>query len=222
MAAAVAGGSQAEMTKVLNKCINCLKFEMNARDSQGKPKYTDVCEWLSDKLATPGDRAHHKTALEDLLDECKNLTNAEVTSTFQDSVPSQTQTVEAGVEHLEKFALRLWQMGVHEASHVKGAPALHSCLDNLQKILIGHGGETHKYPLEVLFEWQSPWSVKGKLMDFTLGISIGSAVTMASHLLCWAVVKLDLLNSSELTDPVKTELASRLLTAICTLTCFHI
>lgn len=41
---------------------------------------------------------------------------------------------------------------------------------------------------------------------------------MASHILCWAVLKLDLLNLNELGDSVKKELAERLLKAICILT----
>ena len=120
---AAAGGSQADMTKLFNRCVACLKYEMDAKDSQGRPKYTDVCEWLADQLATPEARAQHKASLVALLDQCKDLTAAEVTDSFQDSIPDQTKYIEGGVEHLKKFSLRLWQLGVHELSQPQPSTA---------------------------------------------------------------------------------------------------
>lgn len=213
---------QDEMAKILNECLACLKGEMDTKDAQGFPKFTDVCEWFADKLATEDSRLAYKARLDDLLDKCQDLGQVEALTGFQSSRPDSLKYTENGMEHLTKFSLRLWQIGVHEQSHVKGAPPLHAVFDNMQKLLIGHGNETAKYPLELLFDWGCPWS-KGNSPEiecFTVGISIGSSVTMACHLLCWAVLKLGIMESTDRPadqQAIKCELAKRLLKCLCPL-----
>ena len=50
-------------------------------------------------------------------------------------------------------------------------------------MLIGYGAETAKYPLEVLFSWGCPWSPNPQAGEpvrrFSVGVSIGSSVTMS-------------------------------------------
>ena len=74
--------------------------------------------------------------------------------------------------------------------------------DNIQKMVMGHGSETEKYPLEVLFKWPGPchdasaMCPESVIKPFAIGIATGSAVTMASHLLRRAVMLLGLLEQT--------------------------
>ena len=219
--ASPATANHGEMVKVLNQIIGCLKVEMDVKGLDGKPKFADCCEWLASKLDSEESRKAHADALMELLDSVKSIASAEEQMVFQDLVPpvAACHVEQNGVRHLEKFPLRLWQLGIQENSHVKGAPALHGVIQNMQKMLIGYGAETAKFPLEVLFSWGCPWSPNPQAGEpvrrFSVGVSIGSSVTMACHLCAWAVLKLGLLD--ELAADVKKELAKRLIGVLCDL-----
>ncbi|CAL1141367.1 unnamed protein product [Cladocopium goreaui] len=178
--ASPATANHGEMVKVLNQIIGCLKVEMDVKGLDGKPKFADCCEWLASKLDSEESRKAHADALMELLDSVKSIVSAEEQMVFQDLVPpvAACHVEQNGVLHLEKFPLRLWQLGIQENSHVKGAPALH-----------------------------------GPVRRFSVGVSIGSSVTMACHLCAWAVLKLGLLD--ELAADVKKELAKRLIGVLC-------
>ena len=94
----------------------------------------------------------------------------------------------------------------------------------MQKFLTGMGCETHKFPLEILLDWPTAWKPAGApvaavapgstIEPFSVGISIGSTVTMACHLLAFAAMKLDWLNSPTVLDHVKKDVAVRLMSCI--------
>ena len=76
----------------------------------------------------------HATMLQELLNKClPEGQQVRRATTIPDSF-SKKHGVDEVLLHLP---LRLWQLGVHESSHVKGAPPLHGVRDNLQRFLCG-------------------------------------------------------------------------------------
>ncbi|CAE7521734.1 unnamed protein product, partial [Symbiodinium pilosum] len=158
-------------------------------------------------MVTMEDRAAHRRLLTNLLDQCGRHLNIDMFSgpfnAYQSSVPYELKTGMPPDERLKHFSLRLWQFGVSEVSHVKGAPPLHGVRDCLQRFLAETGCETSRFPLEILFEWPNQWQQspaarpRDPVEDFSLAVSIGSSVTLACHLLCWAAAKLDWLGSED-------------------------
>ena len=69
-------------------------------------------------------------------------------------------------------------------------------------MLMGHGSETEKYPLEVLFQSPGPCHDAPNtkpavaILPCSVALSTGSSVTMASHLLCFALVKLNIFDQT--------------------------
>ena len=178
-------------------------------------KYADTREWFSSILATPEQRMKHATMLQELLNKClPEGQQVRHTTTIPDSF-SRKHGVDEVLLHLP---LRLWQLGAHESSRVKGAPPLRGARDNLQRFLRGLGCETSKYPIEILFDWPNQWASLPvpQSAGFSVAISVGSSVTMACHLLRWAAVRLQWLEG-DLPDYVKSDLAVRLAKCLCCL-----
>ena len=192
--------------------------------SKGLAKYGDVGEWFSSILATPEQRTQHSTMLQELFGKCapegQRLPH---TATVLESFSKKHGPDEV----LLPLPMRLWQLGAHESSHVKGAPPLHGVRDNLLRFLCGLGCETSKYPIEILFDWPNHWNQSLNMgqsssptirmvEDFSVAVSVRSSVTMACHLLCWAAVRLQWLEG-DLPDYVKSDLAVRLAKCLCCL-----
>ena len=208
---------QGELTQVFTHVLNYLKGEIGVEDVSGRPQYTDVCEWMCQLLHSKEMRDAYCTSLAGLLAECVQICQVDP-GEHQDKVPATLQQE----NRLRAFPLRLWQLGIHEASHVKGAPPLHSVRDCMQKFIAGYGNETIKYPLEVLFNWTSPFSPADLQPDtdipnFSIALAIGSSVTMACHLLCIGVMKTGILNADSLSPTGRKELAHRLVKCLCSL-----
>ena len=62
-------------------------------------------------------------------------------------------------------------------------------MDNMQKVMTWLGGETHKFPLEILLDWPTAWKPTGAgplpgspIEPFSVGISIGSTATTLNPL----------------------------------------
>ena len=217
---------QQQLHGLFQQAMQLLKTEMEILNEKGKPKYIDACDWLSSKMVTMEDRAAHRRLLTNLLDQCGRHLNIDIFSgpfnAYQSSVPYELKTGMPPDERLKHFSLRLWQFGVSEVSHVKGAPPLHGVRDCLQRFLAGTGCETSKFPLEILFEWPNQWQQspaarpRDPVEDFSLAVSIGSSVTMACHLLCWVAAKLDWLGSEDfLPFDLRKDVAHRLMRCIC-------
>ena len=192
---------------------------------------------LSSKIATPEQRRVHGQALRGLFLDCSSALGFSQTTEHQEFYPdvADYKTGSGPSATPTRFKLRLWQLGIAEVSHVKGAPPLHGIRDCMQKFLVTSGAETDKYPLEVLFHWPHQWTAgltgsqshspdaanslipsRGSIDDFTVALSIGSSVSMACQLLCWAAIKLDWMGSGNLlADNVKKDLAERLLKCLC-------
>ena len=64
----------------------------------------------------------------DLMTCWTSVKQVEALTAFQSSRPDSLKYTENGMEHLTKFSLRLWQIGVHEQSHVKGRVGSHGLL----------------------------------------------------------------------------------------------
>ena len=220
--------NQQQLHGLFAEAMNVLKAELDVKTADNQAKYTDVCEWMAEKLCSDGERLAHQRHIEELLACCEAVAGTGASSSPQSSVQSSVQsTVPSPTEFqegkmLKRFHLRIWQLGGHEASHVKGAPQLHGVRDNMQKFMTGMGCETHKFPLEILFDWPTAWKPSGAspvpgspVEPFSLGVSIGSTVTMACHLLVYAAMKLDWLNSPAVPDHVKKDVAVRLMSCIC-------
>ena len=160
------------------------------RDSKGQAKYADVREWFSSVLATPEQRTQHSTTLQELLGrrapEGQRLPRAT-------TVPESFSRKHGPDEALLPLPMRLWQLGAHESSRVKGAPPLRGVRDNLQRFLRGLGCETSKYPRNPMrmaqygpvFQSRSPCG--GRLQCCC---QCRAQCKMARHLLCWAAVRL--------------------------------
>ena len=183
--------NQAALHGLCQQAMTLLKSEMDVRDSKGQAKYADTCEWFSSILATPEQRMKHTTMLQELLNQCLPQGQQVPRTT---AVPDSFSRTHGPDEVLLHLPLRLWQLGVHESSHVKGAPPLHGVRDNLQRFLYGLGCETSKYHIEILFHWPHQWSqflnmsqssspTVRMVEDFSVAVSMGSSVTMACHLL---------------------------------------
>ena len=219
--------NQQQLHTLFVEAMAVVKDELDVKTADGQPQFTDVCEWMAQKLGSDGERVAHQTHLAELLASCDavaGVTAGGAGGTWQSSVPSPTDYQESDGKMLKRFPLRLWQLGGHEASHVKGAPQVHGVRDCMQKFLTGMGCETHKFPLEILFDWPTAWKPAGApvaavapgstIEPFSVGISIGSTVTMACHLLAFAAMKLDWLNSPTVLDHVKKDVAVRLMSCI--------
>lgn len=176
------GGHAAERLAIFQKLLDALKQEIDVLDADGRPCYTDVCEWFAGLLGTDASRQAYCDGLRSLCTTCLAITG------IQANRPQATVPELVGAASLEpcaeRYSLRLWQLAVHERSHVKGAPPLHSVRDCMQKFVSGYGNETGKYPLEVLFQWGAPHVKAGDLLvdaqipDLSIAVSVGSSVTI--------------------------------------------
>ncbi|CAE7831423.1 unnamed protein product [Symbiodinium sp. CCMP2592] len=136
--------NQQQLYTLYGEAMAVLKAELDVKSADGQPQFTDVCEWLGQKLGSDGERSAHQANLEQLLASCEAVAGAGVTS-FQSSVPSPADLQEA----------------------------------------------------------------------FSVAVSIGTTVTMACHLLAYAAMKLDWLNSPTVLDHVKKDVAGRLMSCLC-------
>ena len=59
--------------------------------------------------------------------------------------------------------------------------------------------------------------VDAQIPDLSIGVSFGSSVTIACHMVCWTVMKLGIMESDGLPPDVKVNLAHRLLRCLCDL-----
>ena len=141
---------QSTLQKVYTDIMLLLRKEMDVKDTENKPKFADVCEFMAAELATSVQRNAFEHQLDMLEDRCRSILGMPA-ATYQTLHPRDVD-----VKSYRKMNFRLWQMGGHAAYHVKGGPALHAVRDNIQKMIMGHGSETEKYPLEVLFKWPGP------------------------------------------------------------------
>ena len=138
--------NQQQLHTLFVEAMTGVKEELDVKTADGQPQFTDVCEWMAQKLGSDGERLAHQTHLAELLASCEAVAGATAGGsgvTWQSSVPSPADYQEGGGKMLKRFPLRLWQLGGHEVSHVKGAPQLHGVRDCMQKFLTGMGTSSH-------------------------------------------------------------------------------
>ena len=111
-----------------------LKDEIDHKGPDGRARCTDVCGWLSSKIATPEQRSVHGQALRGLFLDCSSALGFSETTEHQEFYPdvADYKTGRGPSSTPTRFRLRLWQLGVAEVSHVKGAPPLHGIRDCVQ------------------------------------------------------------------------------------------
>ena len=226
--------NQSDLHSLFSQVMSLVKSEIDVSDEKGHPRYTDVCEWFAEKIHSTELLSEQTQVYQRLLAQCCDVLGLDKedfldAAVYQSTSPASFSTGTGPNKELTRFSLRLWQLGAHEISHVKGAPPLHGVRDCLQRFLTSTGCETAKFPLEILFQWPNQWEKQqstqssrpgSPLGSFVVAISIGSSVTMACHMLCWAAAKLDWLAGDLLADDVKTDVAERLLKCICSLVPF--
>ena len=205
---------QNALLSIFKDVMKLLQESIDQKTPDGYPKYVDVCEWMSAQLSTQTLRDEYVKKLQDLESLCCSSAGADPILDFQ------TKKFAGGGKY-EKRPLRLWQLGVQEDCHVKGAPPLHAVRDNMQKFLTGFGNETEKYPLKVLFEWCEPMPDSSRpaglladgILPLSVSLSTGSSVTMASHLVCWGVLQLGL-DLSTFEKELRKDISERILKCI--------
>eukprot|EP00435_Cladocopium_sp_Y103_P031723 s1605_g8.t1 len=218
---------QENLQAVYDGIMQALKAAMDKKDANGQALYSDVCEWMSCSFPTPGHRASWKDKLVALENQCCAVLELTETPHFERDFPS----VELEQQCFDRRPHALWQLGFSETRHVKGAPPLHGVCANLQKFVCGFGNETGKYPIEILYEWEGNQTHRPAGDDqqtegiepFTLAVSTGSSVTLASYLFCWGVIENNALDSLvSQSDAAGKALAKRLLQCLRALDALYI
>ncbi|CAE7447141.1 unnamed protein product [Symbiodinium sp. CCMP2592] len=94
--------NQQQLYTLYGEAMAVLKAELDVKNADGQPQFTDVCEWLGQKLGSDGERSAHQANLEQLLASCEAVAGAGVTS-FQSSVPSPADLQEGSSKMLKRF-----------------------------------------------------------------------------------------------------------------------
>ena len=199
----------------LAACIAALNILIHLQDQQSNLNtwQGSVHDWF--------EKTYTGAAADKLHEDLKKL-DAELrtylgfpASPFQTTVPHQLFKSSGEVQEAVRFKIRLWLVAFNHKHHIKGTAAMHAVRDTLQTMIYGEDGpRTHKFPLEVLFNWPvegTPTPNPGDILEpFKLSVAIGTAVTMAHY--CFAVfsLRLDLMNLP-MEEATKKALAQRLL-----------
>ena len=61
------------LQKIFSDVMSVLRMEMDVKDSEGRPKFTDVCQFMGPLLQTPQQRATLQKQLEALDETCSKI-----------------------------------------------------------------------------------------------------------------------------------------------------
>lgn len=85
------------------------------------------------------------------------------------------------------FNVNLWHLPLQQSGYIRGATNAKHVLENMSTFMLA-GNKTATYPIEI-----APMLLNvtegAKLADSVLGVSVGNAVVMASHLFMYGVIK---------------------------------
>ena len=78
----------------------------------------------------------------------------------------------------------LYQVGYEHNMGMKGPSAATDVFDCVHKFLLDQGNETHLYPIQALYCMNGPLEIGKPVVDFSVGLNVGFAVTTACHMIC--------------------------------------
>ena len=219
---ATAAGQVAASQKAFLDCMSLVRGKMDKLSPEGEPAFADVAEYLSVTYDSEDMKKELAQKLLSLERHCCAILHTAPDEVFQDTVPAVPVVLKkkkGPAKPPQLLQCRLYQIGFSEASSVKGASPLNAIVQITATNLQGRGNHTEKYPLELLYTLNDPGAQVGSpVAPFSVGISVGFGVVLASYLCCIAALELPWLQVSRGPGAISAEdkefqedIASRLL-----------
>jgi hypothetical protein len=186
--------------KAFQDCLSFIRGKMDQLSPEGEPAFADVTEYLSATYDSEDKKRELAQKLVSLEKCCCAILRAAPNEVFQDTVPAVPvvpKKKKGPAKAPQLLQCRLYQIGFTEASSVKGASPLNAIVQIMATNLQGRGNQTEKYPIELLYTLNNPGAQVGSpVAPFSVGISVGFELVLASFLCCIAALELPWLQGS--------------------------
>ena len=198
--------------QIFDQCV----VDMQHQTSPGTLKYSNFCQWLAERYPLHSDR-HNNLVLrmKDLDTQVATVMDLPphhaATSRLLVRVPPAPIPRKNPSESLPRLTISLWNIGFTADYAIKGPSPTCDVMKVFTRA-ITEGNKTHKYPVEVLFDFPTEVPPGRQVAPHSIGIHQGMATVLGQYV--WISMFLELGFNNSLTQDEFREMCPYLLAAL--------